>query len=88
MPAGRRCRHEIIAAVLEYLSTAGRARISSVALHANMPLDRARVLMGELQFYGLVESITDERGRRYYRVSERGMEYLRLWRRLRLLAGY
>ena len=85
---GKRCRHEIIAEVLEYLSAVGRARLSKVALYANMPLDRARALLGELQFYGLVESFVDERGHRYYRASERGFEYLRLWRRLKLLIGY
>lgn len=58
-----------------------------VAAHANLPLDRARRLLGEMEFYGLVEPFTDERGYRCYRIGRRGYEYLQLWRRLRFLVG-
>jgi len=52
-----------------------------------MPLDRARILLGEMMFYGLVELFEDENGERYYRCSKRGLEYLELWRKLQLLSG-
>lgn len=84
--SSRRCRHEIVASILEYLSSAGRARLSRIALYTNMPLDRARLLLGELQYYGLIESL-DDGGVRYYRVTEKGFEYLELWRKLKLLSG-
>lgn len=58
-----------------------------MAAHANLPLDRARLLLGEMEFYGLVESITGKDGDRFYRVSRRGYEYLELWRRIRVLVG-
>lgn len=87
MPAGKRCRHEIFADVLEYLSAAGKAKLTWVASYANMPLDRARAILGEMLLFGLVESFVDEAHGRYYRCSRRGLEYLELWRRLQLLAG-
>jgi len=87
VPAGKRCRHEIMADILEYLAAAGRARLTWVAAHANLPLDRARFLVGEMEFYGLVESFTGEEGGVFYRVSRRGYEYLELWRRIRVLIG-
>ena len=83
---GRRCRHEVMADVLEYLAAVGRARISWIARFANLPLDRARRLLGEMAFYGLVEEVVEDDGR-YYKVSERGYEYIELWRRLRTLVG-
>lgn len=72
--------------MLEYLAAVGRARISWIARFANLPLDRARRLLGEMAFYSLVEEV-EEGGGRYYRISERGYEYLELWRRLRVLMG-
>ncbi|MEM1521922.1 MAG: winged helix-turn-helix domain-containing protein [Thermofilaceae archaeon] len=87
MPATKRCRHEILAEILEYLSASGRAKLTWIASYANMPLDRARILLGEMMFYGLVELFEDENGERYYRCSKRGLEYLELWRKLQLLSG-
>ena len=86
MGKARRCRHEIAADVLEYLASAGYARISWIATHANMPVDRALQLLEEMRRRGLVESIEGEKGV-YYRVGARGYEYLELWRRLRVLLG-
>ena len=86
MPAAKRCRHEIMAVILEYLAAAGRARLTWVAAHANLPLDRARLLLGEMEFYGLVESSTRD-GSVFYSVGRKGYEYLELWRRIRVLVG-
>ena len=87
MPAAKRCHHEIMADVLEYLAAAGRARLTWIAAHANLPLDRARLILGEMEFYGLVESAPGGEGGRYYRAGRRGYEYLELWRRIRVLVG-
>lgn len=88
VPIVRRCHHKIVADVLAYLSAAGRAKLTWVAAYANLPLDRARLLLGEMEHYGLVESFEGEGGSRYYRVTGRGRKYLALWRRLQTLAGY
>jgi predicted transcriptional regulator len=87
VPAAKRCRHEIIADILEYLAAAGRARLTWVAAHANLPLDRARLLLGEMEFYGLVESSSGGDGSVFYSIGRRGYEYLELWRRIRALVG-
>lgn len=87
MLAAKRCRHEIMADLLEYLAAAGRARLTWVAAHANLPLDRARLLLGEMEFYGLVESSISRDGSTFYSVGRKGYEYLELWRRIRVLVG-
>lgn len=75
------------AEILDYLSTIGKAKLTWIASYANMPIDRARTVLGEMMFYGLIESFEDESGSRFYKCSERGLEYLEHWRKLQLLSG-
>ncbi|HDD33813.1 MAG TPA: hypothetical protein ENG30_01530 [Thermofilaceae archaeon] len=83
----RRCRHEIMADILNYVSVVGRARPSWIARFANLPLDRANRLLGEMVSLGLLKEDVEEDGARYYRVTERGFKYVELYRRLRILVG-
>ncbi len=82
----KRCHHEVIADILEYLSGANRARVSWIAMHANMPLDRMSFLLRELERRELVKKVRGK-GVEYYELGRRGHEYLELWRRLELLTG-
>jgi DNA-binding PadR family transcriptional regulator len=49
--------------------------------------DREYHALGEMEFYGLVESSTSRDGSTFYSVGGKGYEYLELWRRIRVLVG-
>ncbi|MEM1509112.1 MAG: winged helix-turn-helix domain-containing protein [Thermofilaceae archaeon] len=86
MTRKKRCHHEIIADILEYLNGANQARISWIAMHANMPLDRITFLLQELEKRELVRKVKSSRGE-YYKLGRRGHEYLESWRKLKVILG-
>jgi len=80
MPGGRyRCKHDIVASILNAIIDLDRANISNIALRANLPLDRARSMLIDMEAAGLVYY---DRGSRNYHITDRGYEWLAVYRAL------
>ena len=78
-----RCWHDVIESVLEALLT-GEKSITELCLYANVPVDRGRRLINYLISCGLVFRY-EENGRIYYKITERGYEWLGIYRKLKEL---
>lgn len=83
----RRCIHEEVADILEYLYAAPRARASWIARYCNMPYDRAKKLLEAMSERGLTSKSVGE-GATTYSVDERGYVYLELWREIRSIVRF
>jgi len=71
-----RCRIDIIADILRSVVENGPLLISEIAVRANLPLDRARPLVGSLVERGLLHYQPEER---LYEATDRAYEWLALY---------
>ncbi|RLF17296.1 MAG: hypothetical protein DRJ66_01160 [Thermoprotei archaeon] len=76
-----RCWHDVIESLLKALLT-GEKRITELCLHANIPVDRGRRLIEYLIRCGLIFKYEKD-GRIYYRITEKGYEWLGIYRKLK-----
>ncbi len=82
----KRTKYDIYADILTYLAIVGEERITKIARFANLPLDRARIILEMMCSNGLIRKIFKD-NYCFYRISRRGYEYIALYKRLRLLVG-
>jgi len=75
-----RCRIDIVADILRAIVEEGPLLISEIASRANLPLDRARPLVEDLVYNGLLVYRSEERR---YEATDRAYEWLELYRLLR-----
>lgn len=75
-----RCRIDIVADILRAVVEEGPLLISEIASRANLPLDRARPLVEDLVYNGLLVCCTEDG---LYEATERAYEWLELYRPLR-----
>jgi len=80
----KRCRHDIIADILEFVASSGRARLSYIARYSNLPMDRAKRMAEALVAINFLEKIEYKR-RVFYRVKKEGYVYLAHYREIRRL---
>ncbi len=76
-----RCRHDIINDMLGALSADSR-RITDLCMAGNVPVDRGKGIVEALEKYGLIIH-AEEAGEIDYRITDRGYEWLGLFRMLR-----
>ena len=76
-----RCWHDIVESVLNALLE-GDKGITELCLIAKVPVDRGKNVVNHLVSYGLIVEYAVGR-RRYYRITERGYEWLGVYRYLR-----
>ena len=74
-----RCRHDIAAAILESIMDKGGMKISHIAIHSRLPLDRAKKIIRDMVEHGLVyfDPVSET-----YSLSHLGIEWLYLYKRL------
>lgn len=83
---GKRAYYDVYADILNYLSVVGKSRVTSIARHANLPVDRANEALSRMTSLGFVRE--EFLGRyRFFRITARGYEYLETYRRLKHLLG-
>ena len=78
-----RCLHDIIESLLEALLL-GEKGITELCLSANIPVDRGRRIIEYLINYGLIFKYEKD-GKVYYKIGERGYEWLGIYRKLKEL---
>lgn len=84
----KRCRHDVIADVLELLKkNPNGMRITELCTMANLPVDRGLKLLQELTDIGLIYVVTDGKSK-VFRITESGYVYLGLYRELQRLLGW
>ena len=76
-----RCKHDIINDMLGVLSTDSR-RITELCMSGNVPVDRGKEIIATLEKYGLLIH-SGESGEIVYRITDRGYEWLGLYRMIR-----
>ena len=81
-----RNRYDIYAALIRVIAIHGGCPLTRAARSTNLPVDRAKEAIGYLCGRGLLEE-GEEEGRRVYRVTVRGRQYLELYKRMALLVG-
>ncbi|MGB9729447.1 MAG: winged helix-turn-helix domain-containing protein [Thermoprotei archaeon] len=78
-----RCAHDIIASILTALVSNDK-RITELCLHAEIPIDRGRIIIKHLLAYGLI--ITKNKNNvSYYSITETGYKWLGMYNSLRTL---
>ncbi len=82
----RRTRYDIYADILRIVLVYGYCPLTRAARSTNMPVDRAKTAIDHLLEYGLLEE-DEEEGRRVFRLTTRGHEYLEIYQRLITLVG-
>ncbi len=82
----KRTRYDIYAELLRVVYIWGYCPLTRAARSTNMPVDRAKESISELCGRGLLEEDDDE-GKRVYKVTVRGHQYLELYKRLAGLVG-
>ena len=80
----RRTVYDIYADVLRYVAIRPGCRISYIARYSNLPLDRANRVLMDMVKANLIR-LEYKRGVKTYTVTERGYEYLELYKRLKRL---
>ncbi len=81
----KRCRHDVIADVLELLVKSPEGvRITELCRMANLPVDRGLKLMQELADLGLVYVVNEGKSRVFI-IADSGYVYLGLYRELQRL---
>ncbi len=78
-----RCWHDIVESLLEALVT-GEKGITELCAVANISVDRGKELVEWLVKYGLIAELVVE-GRRYYKITARGYEWLGVYRYLKTM---
>ncbi len=78
-----RCWHEVVEDILNEL-TKGPKRITELCLHVKIPVDRGKSIVNHLTRYGLIYQVVINDGT-YYVISERGFEWLGVFRYLKSL---
>ncbi len=76
-----RCIHDIVYDILEVVADSiyiGKTRLCS---YANLPLDRCSEILDLLMEYGFI-IVEEHSGRNVYSLTERGYEYIGLYRKL------
>ncbi|MHA1248174.1 MAG: winged helix-turn-helix domain-containing protein [Candidatus Thorarchaeota archaeon] len=82
----KRTRYDIYAEILRVVYIYGYCPLTRAARSTNMPVDRAKTAIEHLVERGLLDE-EEEDGRRVYKVTVRGHQYLELYRRLATLVG-
>ena len=84
MPVVNRSRYDIYADILSVLEFYVEAGISQIARRANLPVDRAKGLIQFMQARGLLVKYKNPQKRPVYiyRATQRGSEYLKLYKDL------
>ncbi|MEM2143012.1 MAG: winged helix-turn-helix domain-containing protein [Candidatus Thorarchaeota archaeon] len=82
----KRSRYDIYAEIIRVISIYGHCPLTRAARSTNLPVDRAKESIGHLVERGLLEEDDDE-GRKVYKVTVRGHQYLELYRRIASLVG-
>ena len=78
-----RCWHDIVESMLSALLKGDRG-ITELCLMARVPVDRGKRIVSHLASYGLlVEYVVG--GKTYYRITERGYEWLGVYQYLKSL---
>lgn len=76
-----RCRHDVILDVLTSLNPNPK-RITEICSSGNLPVDRGKVLLKNLEEFGILIQ-TEEDGERMYRLTNRGYEWIGLYKLLK-----
>ncbi|MHA1637899.1 MAG: winged helix-turn-helix domain-containing protein [Candidatus Thorarchaeota archaeon] len=82
----KRTRYDIYAELIRVILIYGYCPLTRAARSTNMPVDRAKQSITELLERGILEAEDDD-GRRVYRVTVRGNQYLELYKRMAGLVG-
>ncbi len=64
----------------------GSCPLTRAARSTNMPVDRAKIIINHLLERGLLEE-EDEDGKRVFKVTVTGHQYLELYKRIAMLVG-
>ncbi|RLE63944.1 MAG: hypothetical protein DRJ47_08720 [Thermoprotei archaeon] len=84
MKRNKRTFYDIYADILTYVSIRPGCRLSYIARYANLPLDRAKTILHYLAKANLI-SMKDSEGTTLFYVTQKGFEYLELYKRIRIL---
>ena len=82
----KRTRYDIYAELIRVIYIYGLCPLTRAARSCNMPVDRAKDSISELVERGLLEEDDDD-GKRVYKVTVRGHQYLELYKRIAGLVG-
>ena len=82
----KRTRYDIFAEIIRVVYVYGYCPLTRAARSTNMPVDRAKEAIDYLCERGLLEREDDE-GKRVYKVTIRGNQYLELYKRMAGLVG-
>lgn len=82
----KRTRYDIYAELIRVIYIYGHCPLTRAARSTNMPVDRAKTSLTELLDRGLLDDEDDD-GRRVYKVTVRGHQYLELYKRMAGLVG-
>ena len=82
----KRTRYDIYAEIIRVIYIYGYCPLTRAARSTNMPVDRAKETIGELVERGLLVE-DEEDGKRVYKVTVRGNQYLELYKRMAGLVG-
>lgn len=82
----KRNRYDIFAEIIRVIYVYGYCPLTRAARSTNMPVDRAKESIDYLCGRGLLETEDDE-GKRVYKVTVRGNQYLELYKRMAGLVG-
>ncbi|MEM0135690.1 MAG: hypothetical protein QXU18_10795 [Thermoplasmatales archaeon] len=76
-----RCRHDIVDNLLNALSIEPK-KITSLCISGGIPVDRGKEIMSNLEKFGLVVQV-DYEGEKEYKLTDRGYEWIGLYKLLR-----
>lgn len=82
----KRSRYDIYAEIIRVVYIYGYCPLTRAARSTNLPVDRAKETITHLLERGLLEEEVDE-GRKVYKVTVRGHQYLELYKRIAGLVG-
>lgn len=82
----KRTRYDIYAMLIRVIIIHGYCPLTRAARSTNLPVDRAKETMEFLLDRGLVE-VEEEEGRRLFRVTVRGRQYLEMYKRMISFVG-
>jgi predicted transcriptional regulator/KaiC/GvpD/RAD55 family RecA-like ATPase len=77
----RRTRYDIYADIVEVIMRKGVCSLTRVSYASNLPVDRAKKVLGLLVSHGFVREV-DVADRRKYQATKWGLEYLETYRRM------
>ena len=80
-PTHKRTRYDIYAMLIRIIIIHGYCPLTRAARSTNLPVDRAKTTLEFLEERGLVE-LVEEDGRRLFRVTVRGRQYLEMYKRM------